>query len=123
MGTAATCRIDGNTVKLLLGNMLMAGPEIWGYIPAMVYRLDRCKLRDLLAIGELFARLFESGAAGQEPASHAQVLQRHIALSEMWPDPSPPLQDFERVVERSFMTTAVSTSLAATWSQWPSLSS
>ena len=118
-GHCSDLQIDGNTVKLLLGNMLMAGPEIWGYIPAMVYRLDRCKLRDLLAIGELFARLFESGAAGQEPASHAQVLQRHIALSEMWPDPSPPLQDFERVVERSFMTTAVSTSLAATWSQWP----
>ncbi len=118
-GHCSDLQIDGSTVRLLLGNMLMGGPEIWPYIPAMVYRLDRCKLRDLLAISELFARLFESGDAGQESASHAQVLQRHIALSELWPDPSPPLADFEAALAGTLMTTAVSASFASTWAQWP----
>ncbi len=118
-GHCSDLQIDSNTVRLLLGNMLMGGPEVWPYIPAMVYRLDRCKLRDLLAIGELFARLFESGEAGQESESHAQVLQRHIVLSELWPDPSPPVEDFEAAIEETLMTTAVSASFASTWAQWP----
>ena len=118
-GHCADLRIDGRTVRLLLGNLLMGGPEIWPYIPALIYRLDRCKLRDLLAVGELFSRLFESGAAGQEDEPHAQVLQRHIALSEMWPDPSPSPHEFETAIDRTLMTTAVSSSFAATWRRWP----
>lgn len=117
-GHCADLGIDSSTVRLLLGNMLMGGEEIWPYIPPMIHRLDQCRLRDMIAIGTLFERLFESGAAGQEPESHSPVLQRHVALSEMWPDPPPSAEQLEAAAAGP-MTTAVSIHFAATYEAWP----
>ncbi len=110
--------VDGRTLRLVLGNMLMSGPEVWPYIPAMVYRMDRCKIRDLEAAGSLFETLFDSGEVG-EPESHSPVLQRHVSMSELWPTSAPRAEQFEAAIGRSTMTTAVSASFATTYDDWP----
>ncbi len=116
-GHCSDLQIDSRTVRLILGNMLMGGPEVWPYVAPMVHRLNQCRLRDLLAIGTLVERLFEQGDAGQEPASHSPVLQRHVALSEMWPDPPP---DPQELASPGFpMTTEVSAAFARTFADWP----
>ena len=110
--------IDGAMLRLVFGNMLMSGPEVWPYIPAMIYRMDRCKVRDLEAAGALFETLFEGEGAG-EPESHSPVLQRHVSMSELWPEGGPPPAVFEAALRRTVMTTGVSASFATTHADWP----
>lgn len=110
--------VDGAMLRLVFGNMLMGGPDVWPYIPAMIYRMDRCKIRDLEAAGALFEALFESDDAG-EPASHSPVLQRHVSMSELWPASGPSPGDFEAALTRTTMTTGVSASFATTYADWP----
>jgi pimeloyl-ACP methyl ester carboxylesterase len=110
--------VDGRTLRILFGNMLMSGPEIWPHIPALIYRMNRCKVRDLEAAGALFETLFESGEGG-EPESHSPVLQRHVAMSELWPSTPPAPDDLEAAISRYPMTTGVSASFATTYDGWP----
>jgi len=105
-------------LRLVLGNMLMGGPDVWPYIPAMIYRMDRCKIRDLEAAGALFETLFESEDSG-EPESHSPVLQRHVSMSELWPEDGPSPAGFEAALTRTTMTTSVSASFAKTYADWP----
>jgi pimeloyl-ACP methyl ester carboxylesterase len=118
-GHCPDLQIDGATIRLLFGNMLMAGQDIWPFIPPMVQRLNQCRLRDLLAIGELFEQLFEERGAATEDPSHSPVLQRHVALSELWPDPAPDPEELETALQGMLMTTAVSAHFARTWEDWP----
>lgn len=117
-GHCADLQVDGNTIRLLLGNLLMGGPEIWPYIPPLIHRLEQCRLRDLLAVSSMVEQLFEEGALG-EPASHSPVLQRHVALSEMWPEPPPDLARLTAVTDAAPMTTGVSVGFARTAPLWP----
>ena len=110
--------IDGAMLRLVFGNMMMGGPDVWPYIPAMIYRMDRCKIRDLEAAGALFETLFESEDAG-EPESHSPVLQRHVAMSELWPESGGSPAGFEAALTRTTMTTGVSASFAKTYADWP----
>ncbi|NKB89597.1 MAG: alpha/beta fold hydrolase [Acidobacteria bacterium] len=110
--------IDGRTLRLVFGNMLMSGPDVWPYLPALIYRIDKCRVRDLEATGALFENLFESGEVG-EPESHSPVLQRHVSMSELWPEDGPTVESLEAAIGRSTMTTAVSSSFASTYPGWP----
>jgi len=110
--------VDGAMLRLVFGNMMMGGPDVWPYIPAMIYRMDRCKIRDLEAAGALFETLFESEDAG-EPESHSPVLQRHVAMSELWPENGGSPAGFEAALLRMTMTTGVSASFATTYADWP----
>ncbi len=118
-GHCPDLQLDGHTARLLLGNMLMAGADVRPYITAMVYRINRCRIRDLEAIGALFTNLFDSGDAGVEAPTHSPVLQRHVAMSELWPADAPDPEVFERAGARAVATTAVSQSFAATFADWP----
>lgn len=118
-GHCPDLNVDGATIRLLLGNLAMGGPEIWPHIPPMIYRLDQCRLRDMLAIGALVENLFESGEIGEDPTAHSPALQRHVALSEMWPVPSPGIAELEAVVAGATMTTSIGPSFDRTRAQWP----
>ena len=111
--------IDARTTRLVLGNMLMAGRDIWPYVAAMIHRMDNCRIRDLQAIGALFENLFESGDTGEEPESHSPVLQRHVSMSELWPADAPDHAALEAALDRTIMTTGVSASFATTYPEWP----
>lgn len=117
-GHCSTLGVDGHTVRLLLGNLLMGGPRIWPYIPPLIFRLEQCRIRDMLAVGSLVDRLFESGKL-EEPASHSPALQRHVALSEMWPDPPPDPAELSAAIADVTMTTGVSAGFARTAARWP----
>lgn len=110
--------IDGAMLRLVFGNMMMGGPDVWPYIPAMMYRMNRCKIRDLEAAGALFEALFEAEDAG-EPESHSPVLQRHVAMSELWPEDGASPAGFDAALTRMTMTTGVSASFAKTYADWP----
>ncbi len=118
---AGHCRalgLDVPTYRLVLGNLLMGGRDLWPYIPVLTYRLDRCAIRDILVIAHFFEAVFESGEVG-EPESHSPVLQRHVSMSELWPPAGPSVDALERALDGTVMTTGVSASFAATYEGWP----
>ncbi|MBN8610875.1 MAG: alpha/beta hydrolase [Deltaproteobacteria bacterium] len=53
------------------------------WLPALLYRLDRCSPDDQAAIAMLFSQLF--GGGGGLPRM-SRVLQAHICLAEFWPE-------------------------------------
>ncbi len=105
--------------RLVMGVLLMGGDPLRRFLPAIVHRLHRCAFRDQTAMIAMFLNLFESGGFGSEPASHSQVLQRHVSMSEMWPDSAPSPEALEQATERYVMTTNVSNSFATTYDRWP----
>jgi pimeloyl-ACP methyl ester carboxylesterase len=66
-----------------VGSMLKA-PWLRGYIPALVYRLERCDPADLVALSHLFTTPYE-----HQTEFMAMALRFHIVLSELFPEPAP----------------------------------
>ncbi len=67
---------------------LLSEPETRGYLPAVVYRIERCAAADVEVVQHLlstpFARQAEDTALG---------LLYHVVLSELFPEPAPTLDE------------------------------
>lgn len=80
-GHCGSLGVDLATWKVVFGVFLM-DYNLRNWLPALVYRLDRCNAADREAIATLFSRIF-SGGGGLPRTSH--VLQIHQVLSEFFP--------------------------------------
>jgi pimeloyl-ACP methyl ester carboxylesterase len=74
--------VDLATWKLFFALALM-DYNLRNWLPALVYRLDRCSSADMDAIAMLFSSLFGGGGGGLPRTSY--VLQNHVVFSELWP--------------------------------------
>lgn len=110
--------LSSDMLRLLLGNMLMIDTTR-AYIPALLLRLERFSWYDKMAILHLFRLLNKEDGIASEKSSHSQVLQRHVALSEIWGKDAPSLKKLEEDVAGYIMTTRVSTAFADTAVNWP----
>lgn len=91
-GHCKSLGLNPDLAKLILGNMMMIDLAR-GYIPVVLYRLNRFSWHDKMAILHMFRNLFDEEGPASEPASHSQVLQRHVALSELWSEDDPSQQE------------------------------
>ncbi len=66
-----------------VGSMLMA-PWVRGYIPALVYRVERCDPADVAAVSHLFTTPYQ-----HQTEDLAMALRFHVVLSELFPEPAP----------------------------------
>ncbi|MFV1987735.1 MAG: serine aminopeptidase domain-containing protein [Gemmatimonadota bacterium] len=108
--------VDARTARILMGVVLMVDDIPNGLIPAMAYRWDRCAWQDQMALTH-FIRVVLSGVG--EGAFHSPVLQRHVAMSEIWNETDPSAESLERALAETVATTEVSASFAATYADWP----
>ncbi len=108
--------VDAETARLLMGVTLMVDDIPNAVIPALAYRLGRCDWHDQMALLH-FVRAALSGVG--EASTHSPVLQRHVALSEMWNESDPSSDSLEALVAGTVATTAVSSSFSHTWPDWP----
>lgn len=69
------------TWKVLFALSLM-DYNLRNWLPAIIYRLDRCSAADQQAIGTLLQNLF---ARGPGLPRTSPALQMHVVLSELWP--------------------------------------
>jgi pimeloyl-ACP methyl ester carboxylesterase len=81
-GQCSSLGVSIDTWKVVFGIFLM-DYNLRNWLPALVWRLDRCDPSDQAAIAHLFDALFGSGAGGLPRTS--KVLQVHVLLSELWP--------------------------------------
>jgi len=115
-GHCPTLGIDGSTARLSLGAVLMVDDIPNAIIPVLIHRWDRCAWHDDMALLHFYRHVI--GAVG-EPATHSPVLQRHVALSELWNATDPSAEDLEAALAATVMTTDVSASFARTYPAWP----
>jgi pimeloyl-ACP methyl ester carboxylesterase len=108
--------VDDRTARILMGVVLMVDDMPNGLIPAMAYRWGRCAWQDQMALMH-FIRAVISGVG--EASSHSPVLQRHVALSEVWNASDPSAESAEAALAGTVATTEVSASFAATYPRWP----
>lgn len=82
-GQCGSLGVDLDTWQLVFGIFLM-DYNLRNWLPALIYRLDRCSSADQAAIATLFMNLFGGGGPGGLPRT-SRILQVHIVLSELWP--------------------------------------
>ncbi|MEN0066521.1 MAG: alpha/beta fold hydrolase [Myxococcota bacterium] len=110
--------IDARLGRLLGGVFLLGAESTADQLPVVWHRLGRCKRRDVRAFIHLFDALFpEEG--DQEDPTHAPVLQRHIAYTDLW-GPTPPQSELRATVDQSIATTEVTLSFGELAADWPS---
>ncbi len=79
-GHCSALGVDFDTWKTVFGVFLM-DYNLRNWLPALVYRLDRCNAADQTAIATLFGNIFRGGSGVPRTS---MVLQVHVLLSELW---------------------------------------
>ncbi len=115
-GHCSELAIGPDEFREILGALLLVGSPLRSYIPAIIHRLQRCSETDQAALNHLAEVLGEELG---EPPSHAQALQLHVALSDMWNDDAPGADLLEANLENYLMATGVSASFARAREFWP----
>jgi pimeloyl-ACP methyl ester carboxylesterase len=81
-GHCSELGVDLATWRVVFGVALMSY-NLRNWLPALVYRLDRCSDADLDALAAFFGNVFGGGSVTRPRTSY--VLQMHVVLSELWP--------------------------------------
>ena len=83
-------RRERPAVKVDLGAMMTSGTPMMDYIPVVIHRLNRCAEPDRQALDKFFAVVEDLVA---EPESFAEALTFHVALSEIWDEQAPSVDE------------------------------
>lgn len=109
-------------MRQAFGQFLMH-PIYRRYIPAILYRLDRCEPRDVTALKYLVGQLTGPQPASPETRLWGWVLSLNITLSELWEQPAPTVAQLDAIRERSVASRDVTTFFefnSGTWPTYPS---
>jgi pimeloyl-ACP methyl ester carboxylesterase len=82
-GQCGSLGVDFTTWRKVFGVFIM-NYNLRNWLPALLYRLDRCGVADQQAIATLFGNIFQ-GSLEELPRKSA-ALQVQMVLSEFWPD-------------------------------------
>lgn len=116
-GHCSSLGVDFDTWRLVFAIFLM-DYNLRNWLPALIYRLDRCSLDDQAAIAMLFSQIFGGGGGTGVPRM-SRVLQTHICLSELWPEGQADETELERArAENLFFQDGIAHVYAAQAS-WP----
>ncbi|MBX3261098.1 MAG: alpha/beta fold hydrolase [Labilithrix sp.] len=108
-------------VRLAFGTMLMQ-PHLRGYVPAAIYRLDRCAPNDLTALGAFFKALYGGGGGGgasEMLKGWGFVLSNNVAFSEMWETPPPSSEALASIREAAVASREITAGLPELYETWP----
>jgi len=109
-------------VRLAFGTMLMQ-PHLRGYIPAAIYRLDRCAPTDVTALTSFFAALYgssgEGGGVDEMLKGWGFVLSNNIAFSEMWETPAPSSETLASIRQAAVASREITAGLPELYEIWP----
>ena len=100
------------------GQMLM-DPTLRVYIPAIVYRADRCEPRDVTALKVLVKNLTQEQPDGEFMKQWGWVLSDNITMSELWETPSPTPAELEAIREAAVASRDVTTGMEIQIGKWP----
>ena len=109
-------------LRLSFGTMLMY-PHLRGYIPAAIYRLDRCAPNDVPAMKVFFTALYGGSDEPAEPdemmKSWGWVLSNNITFSELWESPPPTADDLAAIRNSAVASREITNGLPELHATWP----
>jgi pimeloyl-ACP methyl ester carboxylesterase len=108
--------LDRAGLRELLAVLLMY-VGIRDYIPALVYRVDRCEQKDIAALDALWSALQE--LSGGDAGYGSAVLGTHIGLSEFMEDPAPTVAEAEANVQGLLFSPDVGPEMTPLYQDWP----
>jgi pimeloyl-ACP methyl ester carboxylesterase len=97
--------------------MLLMYVGVRDYIPALIYRIDRCEQKDIDALNALWNALAELG--GSDAGYSSAVLGTHIGLSEFMEDPAPTVAEAEANVQGLLFSPDVGPEMTPLYEDWP----
>jgi pimeloyl-ACP methyl ester carboxylesterase len=115
-GHCSETSLSRRAVKQLLGTMLMH-IGLRDYIPAIIYRIDRCEQADVAALDSVMSYL-DSVLNVPDPYG-SEVLGLHIGLSELVEVPPPSHEEASAHVESLLFSLDVGPEFAALYELWP----
>lgn len=100
------------------GSLLM-DPNLRGYIPAFVYRLDRCEPRDIDALKILVTNLTQEQPESEMIRQWSWIVTYNIMMSELWETPSPTAADLQLIRENAVASRDVTLGMELHIGNWP----
>lgn len=109
-------------VRRAFGEMLML-PHKRGYVPAAIYRLDRCASADAAAINALFADTYGGGGGGggipEFFKGYGFVLGNNIGFSELYESPPPTSEELAAIRESAVASREITAGMPEQFEIWP----
>ncbi|MBK6514171.1 MAG: alpha/beta fold hydrolase [Polyangiaceae bacterium] len=112
--------LNREALRLVLAVLLMS-PITRTYLPATIYRLQRCEEADVAAIDRMLTLLFGDQTTSYYDTLSSDALFYNVSLSELWPDQElhPTLAEIEETESSLYITTGLTPRVAAVQSEWP----
>jgi pimeloyl-ACP methyl ester carboxylesterase len=114
-----TWGLDRDALRTVLAYLLMS-PLTRTYLPATVYRLQRCAPGDVTAIDQMLTLLFGDQTTSYYDTLSSDALFYNVALSELWPDPDehPTLDEIAAIEDTLLITTGLTPRVAEVQGVW-----
>ncbi len=112
--------LDAEALRLVLAVLLMS-PITRTYLPATIYRLQRCEPGDVTALDQMLTLLFGDQQTSYYDTLSSDALFYNVALSELWPDADahPTMTEIEAAEAALFITTGLTPRVAEVQDVWP----
>jgi pimeloyl-ACP methyl ester carboxylesterase len=106
-------------VRRAFGNLAMN----WGgraFIPATIYRLERCNAGDAAAVKKMLGKFFSGDIVIDEMLRQwSFALGNNISLSELWETPEPTVDQLTAIREASIVSRDVTSGFEPVLATWP----
>jgi pimeloyl-ACP methyl ester carboxylesterase len=120
LNDAAFCpAFNGRFQLRQMSTLLLGHPVFRAHLFALAYRLARCSPQDVAVVQHYLDSLPSALPSLPSTRRTSQVLSNHVALSELWEDPAPSVQELaERCSSQTFCP-GTSVGIGALYEQWP----
>lgn len=98
---------------------LLMDPTLRTYIPAVVYRADRCEERDAKALEHFAAAVTQEGPESEMMKQWGWGLSYNIIFSELWEDPPPSVAELTGIRERAVASRDITEAMGKLHASWP----
>ncbi len=110
--------LDASALPTVLAVLLMS-PLTRTYLPATIYRLQRCDSEDVAAIDQLLTLLFGDTSESYYDTLSSDALFYNVALSELWPEAHPDFDEVQAHEATLQISTGLTPRVAAVQDVWP----
>jgi pimeloyl-ACP methyl ester carboxylesterase len=94
-------------------------PRFRAFIPAIVYRLDRCAPNDEAALKKLVAVLTQEQPESEMLKQWGWGLTYNIIFSELWESPPPSIAELAAIRDRAVASRDITEQMGALYDGWP----
>lgn len=123
-GHCAEIAVEGHDTHMLLRRgfaSLLMDPFLRTYIPAIIYRADRCEEGDIEALQVLMGLLTQEQPESLEYELWGYVLTQNVVRSEFGEDPMPTVEELQEIRESAVASRDITIMLGETidWPTYP----